>query len=117
MLETLRSTTYLQRATHRRADLLGFAEVVALAVDGASSVLGLPSRPGGGVTVGTPADLTLVRFDRDFGCLPVLEPGASLLTTGSARIVDTVLVHGEVVVADGHSTRIDEERLVGALLR
>ncbi|WP_328292773.1 amidohydrolase family protein [Kineococcus sp. NBC_00420] len=116
MLETMRTAAYLQRATHRRADLLGFADVVALAVDGASSVLGLAQRPGGGVTVGTPADLTLVRFDRDFGCLPVLDPGAGLLTTGTPRIVDTVLVDGEVVVSDGRSTRIDEEELVAALL-
>ncbi|GAA0291411.1 amidohydrolase family protein [Kineococcus aurantiacus] len=115
MLETLRTTAYVQRATHRRADLLGFADVVAMAVDGAGGVLGLPRRPGGGVTVGTPADLTLVRFDRDFGCLPVREPGAALLTTGSPRIVDTVMVDGEVVVRDGRSTRIDEDRLVAAL--
>jgi 5-methylthioadenosine/S-adenosylhomocysteine deaminase len=69
------------------------------------------------VTVGTPADLVLVRFDRDFGCLPVTEPGAALLTTGSPRVVDTVLVDGEVVLRDGRSTRIDEgvltERLLG----
>lgn len=115
MLETFRTTAYLQRALHRRADALGFPEVVAMAVDGASGVLGLPGRPGGGVTVGTPANLTLVRFDRDIGCLPVLEPGAALLTTGSPRIVDTVLVDGEVVLADGRSTRIDEDRLVAAL--
>jgi 5-methylthioadenosine/S-adenosylhomocysteine deaminase len=117
MLETLRLTAYLQRALHRRADALGFGDVVAMAVDGAGAALGLPRRPGGGVTVGTPADLVLVRFDRDFGCLPVTEPGAALLTTGSPRVVDTVLVDGEVVLRDGRSTRIDEgvltERLLG----
>lgn len=115
MLETVRLTAYLQRAAHQRADVLGFPEVVSMAVDGASDVLGLPARPGGGVTAGTPADLTLIRFTRDIGCLPVREPGAALLTTGSPRIVDTVLVDGEVVLADGRSTRIDEERLVTAL--
>jgi len=115
MLETFRMAAYLQRGWHRRADALGFSDVVALAVDGANGVLGLPRRAGGGVTVGTPADLTLVRFERDLGCLPVTDPGAALLTTGSPRIVETVLVDGEVVLADGRSTRIDEDQLVHRL--
>ena len=70
----------------------------------------------GGVTVGRRADLTLLRFDRDFACLPVLDPGAILLTCGTTRIVDTVMVDGEAVVVGGVSTRIDVEALTAALL-
>ena len=62
----------------------------------------------GGVRIGGPADLTLVRFDRDYATLPVRDAGASLLTAGSRSIVDVVMVAGEVVVADGRSTRVDE---------
>lgn len=115
MLETLRSGAYVQRASRRRADILSFDDMVTMATDGASAALGLPARPNG-IEPGIPADLTLVRFDRDFGCLPVTDPGASLLTTGSPRIVDCVLVDGELVVAGGHSTRIDEDALTAALL-
>ncbi|MER2225393.1 MAG: amidohydrolase, partial [Rhodococcus sp. (in: high G+C Gram-positive bacteria)] len=64
---------------------------------------------------GDPADLTMIRFERDFGCLPVRDPGASILTTGSRQIVDTVLVAGEVVLRDGHSTRVDEAELIRTL--
>jgi 5-methylthioadenosine/S-adenosylhomocysteine deaminase len=114
MLETLRMGAYVQRAVARRADLLAFGEMLGLAVDGASRVLGLAERPDG-VVAGVPADLVVVRFERDLGCLPVADPGAMLLTTGSRRIVDTVLVAGRRVVADGRSTRVDEQSLIERL--
>lgn len=107
MLESFRIGAYLQRATHRRADLLGFGEMLDIACSGANTALGLPEVTGG-IRVGVPADLTLVRFDRDYATLPVRDPGASILTTGSRSIVDTVMVGGEVVIADGRSTRVDE---------
>lgn len=114
MLETLRIGAYVQRAVHKRADLFGFGAMLDIAAGGANRQIGLPARAGG-VQVGDPADLTMIRFDRDFACLPVHDPGASILTTGSSRIVDTVFVDGEVVIKDGRSTRVDEGELVGAL--
>ncbi|MER7555795.1 amidohydrolase family protein [Nocardioides sp. NPDC126508] len=116
MLETIRAGAYVQRATHRRADMFDYATMMGLAVDGAATALGqtAPKVPGG-VHEGRAADLALIRFDRDFACLPVTDPGASLLTTGTPRIIDTVLVAGEMVVADGRSTRIDSAGLTRAL--
>ncbi|WAC57388.1 amidohydrolase family protein [Gordonia sp. SL306] len=115
MLETFRIASYVQRAVHKRADLLGFGEMLDIACGGANVALGLPAVVGG-VSVGTPADLTLIRFDRDYATLPVRDPGASLLTTGSRSIVDTVMVDGQIVVEDGHSTRIDEAEFTKELL-
>ncbi|NDZ92646.1 amidohydrolase family protein [Streptomyces sp. SID6673] len=115
MLETFRIASYVQRAVHKRADLLGFGEMLDIACGGANVALGLPAVVGG-VTVGTPADLTLIRFDRDYATLPVRDPGASLLTTGSRSIVDTVMVDGQIVVEDGRSTRIDEAEFTKELL-
>ncbi|WP_328856461.1 amidohydrolase family protein [Williamsia herbipolensis] len=114
MLESFRIAAYLQRATHKRADLLGFGEMIDMACGGVNPTMGLPEVVGG-VTVGAPADLTVIRFDRDFATLPVSDPGASILTTGSPSIVDTVLVNGEVVIADGHSTRVDESALTAQI--
>ncbi|MBW8487657.1 amidohydrolase family protein [Actinomadura parmotrematis] len=110
-LETMRMGAYLQRAVHGRSDLLGFADMIGLATSGANAVLGLEERPDG-VVPGVQADLALLRFDRDLACVPVLDPGATLLTTGSSRTVDTVLVDGEVLIADGRSTRLDERALI-----
>ncbi|NUU21385.1 MAG: amidohydrolase family protein [Streptomycetaceae bacterium] len=114
MLETLRIGAYVQRAATRRADLLAFPEMLALAANGANRALGLEERPHG-VAPGMQADLAVIRFERDLGCLPVTDPGAMLLTTGSGRVVDTVLVAGEPVIADGRSTRIDEQALTERL--
>lgn len=109
-LEALRFGSYLQRAARQRSDLLGFAQMLQIATTGANAVLGLEDRPDG-VVPGMQADLVLLRFDRDLACLPVLDPGASLLTTGSNRIVDTVLVDGRVILRDGHSAFLDERDL------
>ncbi|MFT4126688.1 MAG: amidohydrolase family protein, partial [Gordonia sp. (in: high G+C Gram-positive bacteria)] len=114
MLETLRIGAYLQRALHRRADLLSAGEMLDIACGGANAALGLPAVTGG-VAVGGPADLTLLRFDRDYAALPVRDPGSSLLTTGTPRLVDTVMVDGRVVITDGRSTRIDEKEFTAEL--
>ncbi len=116
MLETIRMGAYTQRAQARRADLFDAATMLGIACDGAGRALGFPVGPAaGGVCSGRLADLTLLRFDRDFACLPVSDPGATLLTCGTPRIIDTVLVGGEIVVADGRSTRIDTAALAAAL--
>ncbi|MFI5804227.1 amidohydrolase family protein [Streptomyces sp. NPDC051561] len=114
-LEAMRIGAYLQRAGRRRADLLGFPDMLDIATNGANTVLGLEEVPAG-VVVGMRADLVLHRFERDFACLPVRDPGATLLTCASNRTVDTVLVGGEAVVTDGRSTRVAEAALVQALL-
>ncbi|MFC9438310.1 amidohydrolase family protein [Nocardia sp. NPDC057030] len=114
MLLTLRMGSYLQRAARKRADLLGFDEMLRMATRGADRVLGrVTAEPG--VALGDRGDLTLLRFDRDFACLPVLDPGATLLTAGSPRVVDTVWVDGEAVIRDGRSTRVDAELLARRL--
>ena len=62
MMTTLRIAAYLQRAVHRRADLLGYAEMLDIACGGANSALGL-SPVTGGVTVGGDAACDLGRLD------------------------------------------------------
>ncbi|MFC9964983.1 amidohydrolase family protein [Nocardia ignorata] len=114
MLLTLRMGAYLQRAAHRRADLFGIDRMLHMATGAAGRVLGGPVHTG--IAVGDRADLTLVRFDRDFACLPVLDPGATLLTAASPRVVDTVWVDGEAVIRDGHSTRVDTDGLTHRLI-
>lgn len=75
---------------------------------------GVRSRPVR-VSPNTGVEDVVPRFARDFACLPVGDPGASLLTTGTPRIVDTVIVDAEVVVSDGRSTRIDTAALTDGL--
>ncbi len=114
MFQAFRIGSYLQRVAHKQADIMGFAEMVDIACGGANENLGLPTVKGG-VTIGAPADLTVLRFDRDYATLPVRDAGAMILTAGSAAIVDSVLVDGEVVFRDGKSTRVDEDALTKEL--
>lgn len=115
ILEALRIGAYLQRAAHRKADLLGFPEMFALAADGVNRVLGLETGGGDGVHVGMQADLVVHRFDRDYACLPVRDPGATLLTCAGSRTVATVVVGGEVLVRDGEHVRLSSAELRAGL--
>ncbi|MFE9319439.1 amidohydrolase family protein [Nocardia sp. NPDC052278] len=114
MLLALRMGSYLQRVTRKRADIMDFDTMMRLATCGANRALGRSSTAPG-LAVGDPADFSLVRFDRDFACLPVLDPGATLLTTASPGVVDTVWVDGEPVIRDGVSTRVDTGSLTRRL--
>ncbi|MEB8337130.1 amidohydrolase family protein [Streptomyces endophyticus] len=115
ILEALRIGAYLQRAAHRKADLFGFPEMFAMAAGGANRVLGIEENPDGGVRVGMRADLVLHRFDRDYACLPVRDPGATLLTCAGSRTVAAVLVGGEVLVRDGEHVRLPSRELAEGL--
>ncbi|MEW1691238.1 amidohydrolase family protein [Streptomyces sp. NPDC091265] len=114
MLEAMRIGAYLQRAAHRKADLLGFPEMFALASNGANQVLGLEERSGG-IRAGMQADLVLHRFDRDYACLPVRDPGATLLTCAGSRTVAAVMVDGEVLVREGEHVRLPSDELAAGL--
>ncbi|MBO1332250.1 amidohydrolase family protein [Streptomyces sp. VRA16 Mangrove soil] len=114
MLEALRIGAYLQRAARREADLLGFPEMFALASNGANRVLGLEERPDG-VQPGVQADLVLHRFDQDYACLPVRDPGATLLTCAGSRTVAAVLVGGELLVQGGEHVRLPGAELADGL--
>ena len=94
-----------------RPDSMGFARMARMS---AADVRDGGSR---GVTPGAPADLSILDFARDFATLPVGDPGAAILTTGSPAIVDSVIVGGELVLEGGRSTRVNEDALVGALQR
>ncbi|MEV3857381.1 amidohydrolase family protein [Streptomyces sp. NPDC050095] len=114
ILEALRMGAYLQRAAHKQADLFGFPEMFAMAANGANRVLGLEERPDG-VQVGMQADLVLHRFEKDYACLPVRDPGATLLTCAGSRTVAAVLVGGEVLVQDGEHVRLSSKELAAGL--
>ncbi|MGC5396330.1 hypothetical protein ACPXCP_11315 [Streptomyces sp. DT20] len=64
---------------------------------------------------GMQADLVLHRFDRDYACLPVRDPGATLLTCAGSRTVAAVMVDGEVLVRNGEHVRLSAAQLAAGL--
>jgi 5-methylthioadenosine/S-adenosylhomocysteine deaminase len=111
MLETLRVGAYLQRARLRDPAVLGAAEMIAMATDGANATIGAERRPDG-VQPGMQADLVVLDFLSDLASVPVVDPATTLLTQASSRAVETVVVDGAIVIADGRSTRLDEQALI-----
>jgi cytosine/adenosine deaminase-related metal-dependent hydrolase len=64
----------------------------------------------GSIEPGKLADLVVHGRDRP-EAHPAVDPVASLIFSGQSRTVRTVLVHGEPIVVDGRSTRIDHDAL------
>jgi len=65
----------------------------------------------GRIAEGAKADVVIVNL-RNLRYGPVRDPVTALVEYGSGADVETVLVDGEVVVENGHSTRIDETDLL-----
>lgn len=61
----------------------------------------------GSLEVGKCADLVIRRTDLPES-QPVTDPIQSLVYGALSKSVDTVIVNGEIIVRDGHSTRVDE---------
>ena len=107
MFEALKLATLLPTLAgdHRRWPTA--EEVWARSLRGGASALGLPV---GRLAPGSPADIVLLELDRHvLAERPQLV--ASLVYAEHGESVNTVIVHGETVVRDGRSTRVDHAEL------
>lgn len=85
-------------------------QVVEMATINGAKAAGLADRIGS-VEVGKQADLVL--FDADApGWQPLHNPISNLVYSATGATVDTMLVDGQVVVDDGHLTRLDENEVL-----
>lgn len=80
------------------------AQVWGLCLEGGAAALGQPL---GSIKPGMLADIALLDTDRHVA-LDKTSLAASLVLAEHGESVHTVLVGGEVMVADGHSTQVDE---------
>jgi cytosine/adenosine deaminase-related metal-dependent hydrolase len=85
-------------------------QMLQIATRGGARVLGWDEA--GCLAPGKAADITLIDTQQlDYaGC--VSDPTTSAVLFGANHMVDTVIVNGEVVVIDGHLTRVDESEIV-----
>ena len=119
LLQELRLAAALHRAPHHDGDGLTPAQLLHMATVGGARACLLGDRVGS-LEVGKRADAVLVNIDRlgdrlgTTADLPIL---ALLVQRGRAAHIDTVLVDGEPVFADGHCTRIDETAVLAELRR
>ena len=84
-------------------------DVFEMATINGARAVGLADRLGS-LEVGKRADL-VVRHEGLPEAHPGLDPIRSLIYSSRSKSIDTVIVDGEVIVQNGHSTRVDEEDL------
>ena len=107
MFEALKLATLLQTLAGDHHDWPTAEAVWARSLRGGSAALGVPI---GRLAPGALADIVLLDLDRHV--VADREPlVASLTFAEHGESVDTVIVHGEIVIREGRSTRIDEADL------
>lgn len=107
--EELRLAPLLAKLQTRDAAAIPAADALALATRRGAEALGLPV---GALEPGRRADMLLLRLD-DVVFVPQVEERdlvSHLVWSASSRLVESVWVEGEQVVAGGRPLRIDEER-------
>lgn len=111
MIEVLRWALALGRLHRGSIDSSWQPEhVLHAATLGGANALGLGDEVGS-LKEGKRADLVMIDTRRAH-LNPVLRPVGSLVHTGQGNDVDYVIVEGEVVIAEGHPTRVDTEEIV-----
>ena len=89
-----------------RGDALEAEDVLPMVTINGARALGWADRIGS-LEAGKLADLVIRRDDLP-EAQPGLDPIRGVVYSGRAKSVDTVIVDGKVIVANGHSTRVDE---------
>lgn len=100
----------LQKLRGNYESWVGADEAYKFATVGGAKALGR-SADLGAITVGRRADLTAYRL-RSIPFAPLNNPVQQLVYSASRAEVDMVLVDGDIILANGRITRIDEERLI-----
>lgn len=105
MHEAMRAVATLHRAAlPARGDWVSARQALAMATEGGASAL--RQRAVGRIAPGQAADLVLYRLDAP-AWVPLNDPVCQLVFAETGSAVDTVVVAGEVLLADGRPTRFD----------
>ena len=107
MWEAVKLAALLHRVYGERERWITAADALRMCLDGGAAIL---RRPVGAVREGSAADL-IVLGGRDVFLRPKEQMIASLVLGELGSSVRTVIVGGEVVIEDGRSTKVDEDRL------
>jgi 5-methylthioadenosine/S-adenosylhomocysteine deaminase len=109
IFEQMRLTAMLQKHEQEDATVLRRHEVLELATAGAANVLREPQL--GKLQAGYLADIILVSLD-EAHIQPVHNLAAALVYSASARDVQSVMVHGEVLMQRRVLTKLDKQEVL-----
>lgn len=110
MLEVIKLTAIMHKCVHRDATLFPAAEVLQMATIDGAKVVGRENEIGS-LETGKKADFFLFN-PRNSACVPVADPIASLVYSANPCAIDTVVIHGQVVMENGKICTVDEEAAI-----
>lgn len=113
MLQEMDTAAKLQKVHHLDPTALPASQTLALATRGSAKVLGLEKEVGS-LSPGLKADLVVIDLNQPH-LTPLYDPYSHLVYAASGADVQTVVVHGQIVVQDKKLTAFDlEETLAKA---
>lgn len=113
MLEVIKTTAILHKTTHLDATLLPAIDVLKMATIDGARVIGREDELGS-IEVGKKADFFLFN-PMNAACVPVADPVASLVYSANPSAIDTVVVHGKILMEKGQIQSVDENVALHAL--
>ncbi len=111
LMEEIR-VAYLLHRLHASADAPSGYEILKMATRGSARLLGRDDI--GALAVGYCADLFMIDERRLELVGAAFDPASVLATVGVRQAVDYTIVHGKIVVRDGHLVQVDEARVAAA---
>ncbi len=115
ILEQLRLMALTQKDAARDPTAMPVAQALAIAFRGAAQVVHQADALGD-LAPGKLADVVLLRQD-GVHVTPRHDPGANLVYSARAADVDTVIVHGRILLQDGRLLTIDKARVQAEVAR
>jgi len=113
MLEVIKTAAILHKCAHRDAALLPAIEILKMATIEGARVVGR-EREIGSIETGKKADFFLFN-PKNIACVPVADPITSLVYSANPSAIDTVVIHGKVVMERGEIKSLDEMAVIFAL--
>ena len=110
MLEVIKLTAILHKCIHRDATLLPAIDVLKMATIEGARVVGRENEIGS-IEIGKKADFFLFN-PKNIACVPVADPIACLVYSANPTAIDTVVIHGRVVMENGRFLTVDEHAAI-----
>jgi cytosine/adenosine deaminase-related metal-dependent hydrolase len=110
MIREMKLASLIQKVRLSDPTVMSAEDVLEMATINGAKALGMDNEIGS-LEVGKKADLVLVRMDKPH-LTPTLNPISHLVYSGEGSDVDTVIVHGEILMEQRQVKTLDESKII-----